>query len=163
VKRYIIFILLIGFFVFFQSTLFYSNMNIQGVNPDFLLITLSITAFLLGPMPGQIFGFVTGLTLDILSGGILGISAFTFTAIGFGVGIVGGMVYGRNMLVSIILLFFVTIAKAALLSMLGAIFLQPGFFGYFSQGRIFLEAVINCLLTPPLFFIIMRLRKLVSE
>jgi cell shape-determining protein MreD len=90
-------------------------------------------------------------------------SAFTYTLIGYGVGIVGGMVYGRNILVSIVLLFFVTIVKGVLLSMLAAMFLEPGYFAYFSQGRIFLEAVINCLLTPPLFFIIMRVKKMVTE
>jgi rod shape-determining protein MreD len=162
-KKYIAFIVLIAFFIFFQSTLFYTNLDIRGVNPDFVLIILSIAAFLLGPMPGQILGFATGLVLDIISGGLLGMTAFTFTIIGYCVGIVGGMAYGRNILISIILLFFVTILKGALLGLVAAIFMERGYFGYFSQGRIFLEAVINCLLTAPLFFIIMRVRRLVTE
>jgi rod shape-determining protein MreD len=163
VRKYVVFIILIAFSIFFQSTLFFTNINIRGVNPDFVLIILAIASFLLGPMPGQIMGFATGLVLDILSGGLLGITAFTYTVIGFGVGIVGGMVYGRNILISIILLFFVTILKAVLLSMLAAVFLESGYFGYFGQGRIFLEAVINCLLTVPIFFIIMKVKKLVTE
>jgi rod shape-determining protein MreD len=163
VRRYAIFIILIAFFIFFQSTLFYTNISIRNVQPDFVLIVLSIAAFLLGPMPGQIMGFVTGMVLDILSGGLLGITAFTYTLIGFGVGVVGGMIYGRNILISIMLLFFVTILKAALLSLVAALFLEPGYFGYFAQGRIFLEAVMNCLLTPPFFFIIMRFKKLVTD
>jgi rod shape-determining protein MreD len=163
VRKYVIFIILIAFFIFFQSTLFYENLNIRDVQPDFIIIILSIASFLLGPMPGQIMGFAAGLVIDILAGGLLGISAFTYTIVGFGVGIVGSMVYGRNILISIILLFFVTLLKGVLLSMLAAIFLEPGYFGYFAQGRIFLEAVMNCLLTVPLFFIIMRVRKLVTE
>jgi len=162
-RKYVVFILLLAFFVFFQSTLFYERINIRDVGPDFILIILSIASFLLGPMPGQIMGFGIGLIVDILSGGLLGMSAFTYTIIGYGVGIVGGMVYGRNILISIILLFFVTIVKGILFSMLAAMFLEPGYFAYFSQGRIFLEAVINCLLTPPLFFIIMRVKKAVTE
>ncbi len=162
-RKYVVFILLLAFFVFFQSTLFYDKINLRDVSPDFILIILSIAAFLLGPMPGQIMGFGVGLVVDILSGGLLGMSAFTYTIVGYGVGIVGGMVYGRNILISIILLFFVTIVKGVLLSMLAAMFLEPGYFAYFSQGRIFLEAVINCLLTPLLFFIIMRVKKAVTE
>ena len=163
VRKYVIFIVLIAFFIFFQSTLFYENLNIRDVHPDFVIIILSIAAFLLGSMAGQIMGFATGLIIDVLSGGLLGISAFTYTIIGFGVGIVGGMIYGRNILISIIMLFFVTLAKGALLSLIAAIFLEPGYFGYFSQGRIFLEAVMNCLLTAPLFFIIMRVKRIVTE
>ena len=162
-RKYVVFILLLAFFVFFQSTLFFEKINIRDVSPDFVLIILSIAAFLLGPMPGQIMGFGVGLIVDILSGGLLGMSAFTYTLIGYGVGVVGGMVYGRNILISIVLLFFVTIVKGVLLSMLAAMFLESGYFAYFSQGRIFLEAVINCLLTPPLFFIIMRVKKAVTE
>ena len=162
-RKYVVFVLLLAFFVFFQSTLFYEKINLRDVGPDFILIILTIAAFLLGPMPGQIMGFGVGLIVDILSGGLLGISAFTYTIIGYGAGIVGGMIYGRNILISIILLFFVTIMKGVLLSLLAAMFLEPGYFAYFSQGRIFLEAVINCLLTPPLFFIIMRVKKAVAE
>ena len=162
-RKYVVFILLLAFFIFFQSTLFYDRINIRDVTPDFILIILSVAAFLLGPMAGQIMGFATGLIVDILAGSLLGLSAFTYTIIGYGVGIVGGMVYGRNILISIILLFFVTIVKGVLLSMLAAVFLEPGYFAHFSQGRIFLEAVMNCLLTPPLFFIIMRVKKLVTE
>ncbi len=161
-RKYVVFILLLAFFVFFQSTLFYEKINLRDVSPDFILIILSIAAFLLGPMPGQIMGFGVGLIVDILSGGLLGMSAFAYTIIGYGVGIIGDIVYGRNILISIILLFFVTIVKGVLLSMLAAMFLEPGYFAYFSQGRIFLEAVINCLLTPPLFFIIMRVKKMVT-
>lgn len=156
-KKYLLFILLFAAFIFFQSTDLYSHISVNSVGPDFILIVLSIAAFLRGPMPGQILGFFVGLTLDILSGGLLGISAFTYTVLGYGVGMLEGKIYGSSILFSIILLFFVTLAKALLLSMLGAIFLKTGYFGYFSQGRVFLEAIMNSLLTPPFFFVITRI------
>lgn len=158
-KKYLVFIILFALFIFFQSTDIYSGISINGIAPDFILIILSIGAFILGPMPGQILGFLVGLVVDIISGELLGISAFTYTVIGYGVGVLGSKIYRSNILISIILLFFATLAKALILSMLGTIFLKAGYFGYFSQGRVFLEAVMNSLLTPPFFFIITRIER----
>jgi rod shape-determining protein MreD len=130
---------------------------LRGVSPDFLLVAICLAAFILGPIPGQIIGFIVGLIIDIISGGLLGISAFTFSIIGYGVGVVGQKVYGNNILITITILFVVTLIKASILSMLAAIFLEPGYFGYFSQGKIFLEAVLNSLVAPILFIIITKI------
>ncbi len=162
-KRYIIILVLLGFFVFFQSTNMYYSLAVQGVTPDFLLITVSTAGFILGPMSGQIAGFATGIFVDILSGGLLGMSAFTYTFIGYAIGMVGQRVYGRSILISTTLVFFVTLLKALLLTVIAALFLKPGYFGFFSNGRVFLEAVFNCLFTPPLFFIVTKFQEKVAE
>jgi len=163
-KRYLIFIIfLLSFFIFFQSTPFYSHLEVGGVSPDLLLIILSIGSFILGPISGEIIGFIAGFIVDILSGGLLGISAFTYTLIGYGVGLVGKKIYGGSILFSVILLFGVTLFKAIILSVLAGIFLKPGYFGYFSQGRVFLEAVINGLIAPVFFIFITRIQKKLVE
>jgi rod shape-determining protein MreD len=160
VKKYIVFIVLIVGFMFLQSSTLYDKVSIRGVTPDFLLITISLSAFFLGPVPGQIIGFVTGFILDIIQPvGLLGLSAFSYTLIGYGVGIIGQKVYGNSVLITITLMFIVTLLKAAVLSMLAAIFLKAGYFGYFVQGRIFLEAVLNSVITPLLFLIIGRVER----
>ncbi len=141
----------------------YGHLAVRGVTPDFLLITISIAAFLLGPMSGQIAGFTAGIAVDILSGGLLGMFAFTYTFVGYAVGMVGQRVYGRSILVSTTLIFFVTLLKALVLSMIAALFLKPGYFGLFSNGRVFLEAVFNCLYALPLFFIVTRFQEKVTE
>lgn len=158
-KRYLLFILLIAFFIFLQSSPLSDHLALRGVSPDLILIAVSLAAFLLGPLPGQIIGFSAGLIVDIISGGLLGISAFTFTIIGYGVGIVGQKVYGNRILITITLLFIATLIKAAVLSMLAALFLKPGYFGHFSQGRIFLEAVLNGVIAPVLFILITGVEK----
>ncbi len=164
VKKYIIFIVLIAAFLFFQSSPFYENISLRGVTPDFLLIMISIAAFILGPNAGQIIGFITGFIVDIIPPvGLLGISAFTYTIIGYMVGIVGKKVYGNSVLLTVILLFIVTLIKALILSMLAAIFIQPKFFGYFVQGRVFLEAILNSVITPVLFIIITGIERKVAQ
>ena len=163
-KKYIIFIVLIAGFIFLQSSPFYENISVRGVTPDFLLIMVSIAGFILGPNTGQIIGFITGFIVDIIPPvGLLGISAFTYTVIGYMVGIVGQKVYGNSVLLTIILLFIVTLIKALMLSMLAAIFIKPKFFGYFVQGRIFLEAVLNSIITPLLFIIITRIERKIAH
>jgi rod shape-determining protein MreD len=156
-KKYLIFILLISAIVFYQSSPISNHLAIGGVSPDFILIAISLAAFILGPIPGQIIGFGVGLIVDIISGGLLGISAFTFSIIGYAVGLVGRKVYGNNILITITILFVVTLLKASVFSMLAAIFLKPGYFGYFSHGKIFLEAVLNSIAAPVLFVIITKI------
>lgn len=162
-KRYLIFILLLSFFIFLQSTTFYSRVAVGEVSPDLLLIILSIASFILGPVAGELMGFVTGFIVDILSGGLLGISAFTYTITGYGVGLVGEKIFGSSIIFSVILLFAVTLLKAIIFTILAAIFLKPGYFGYFSQGRVFLEAVINGLIAPVFFILITRVQKKLVE
>jgi rod shape-determining protein MreD len=163
VKRYVVFIIFVVLAIFFQSTSLYDNINVRNAAPDFILIILCIAAFLSGPVPGEILGFVTGFVVDILSGGLLGLYAFTYTVIGYGVGLVGQRVLGKSVLITITLLFFVTLAKAAILSMFAALFLKPGYFGYFTKGMVFLEAVMNGLIAPLLFLIINRIQVRVAE
>ncbi|MFW6180914.1 MAG: rod shape-determining protein MreD [Spirochaetota bacterium] len=158
-KKYILFIVLIGFFIFLQSTIFYESVSLQGVQPDFVLIVVCVAAYILGPLPGQVIGFCAGLLIDILAGGLLGISAFAYTVIGYGVGSVASRLYRHSVFTSAIMLFFATLIKGLLLSTAGAVFLEPGYFGFFTHGRVFLEAILNCFLAPPLFFVITRLEE----
>ena len=162
-KRFVVFIIFVALAVFFQSTALYDKIGIRDTTPDFVLIIVCIAAFLSGPVPGEVLGFITGFVVDVLSGGLLGLFAFTYTLVGCGVGLLGKRVYGKSVLITITLLFAVTIIKAAILTMLAAIFLKPGYFGYFMKGRVFLEAVMNGIITPVLFVIITRIQMRVAE
>jgi rod shape-determining protein MreD len=159
-KKYIIFGILIVGFIFLQSSSLYDKITIAGAAPDFLLIVVSLCAFLLGPVPGQIVGFITGFVVDIIPPtGLLGLSAFTYTLIGYGVGIIGRKTYGNSVLITITILFVATIMKASILSLLAAVFLSPGYFGYFIRGRVFLEAVLNSVATPLILLLVGRVER----
>ena len=60
---------MIGFFIFLQSSSLYSFLDLRGVSPDFLLVSICISAFFLGPVAGEVIGFCGRFRLDILSGG----------------------------------------------------------------------------------------------
>lgn len=162
-KKLIVFILLLSLFVFFQSTNIYAKLTVRSVSPDFVFILFCLAAFLLGPIRGQIIGFIVGFMIDILSGGMLGLSSFTLTLLGYIIGFAGLEVYGNSALISVILLFLATIARALIFGLLAAIFLKPGYFGFFTQGRVFLEAILNSILSPLFFVLITRIERRISE
>lgn len=162
-KRYIIYTIFILFFIFIQSTPFYGNISIQGVYPDLILISFLLVALSLGPVSGEIFGFCVGFLLDILGGGLLGITGFTYTILGYGTGLIGEKIYGRSVFFPVILLFTGTVLKAIILSLLALIFLEPGYFGFFSKGKIFLESVLNASIAPFIFIILSGIERRVVE
>jgi len=159
VKKYTIYIIIIAFFIIFQSTFFYSSIKINGVTADFLLIIIVSLSFFIGPLKGEIFGFVTGFIVDIISGGLIGLSSFTYTIVGYGSGYFGSSIYSNYYIISIFIVFIATFVKAIVMSLMGAIFIKPGYFGYFSHGRIFLEAIINSILAPLFFLIISKIEE----
>jgi rod shape-determining protein MreD len=159
VRKHVYFALAVGVLIFFQSSSLFRVLEFRGVSPDILLAFICVSAFFLGPVPGEIMGFVAGFVVDILAGGLLGLSAFTYTLLGFGAGIAGQKVYSTSVLVPVILLFVTTLVKASVLSLLAALFLKAGYFGYFSRGSVFLEAVFNCAISPFFFFIVHRFER----
>lgn len=158
-KRYIIFVIIILFFIFIQSTPFYENISIQDVYPDLILISFLLIALFIGPFGGEILGFGVGFFLDVLGGGLLGITAFTYTVLGYGTGLIGEKIYGRGILFPVLLLFIGTILKGIILSLLATIFLEAGYFGFFKEGKIFLESVLNAVIAPFFFLIFSSIEK----
>lgn len=68
-----------------ESTLL-SHLRVGGVHPDVLVIAVIAVAMTDGPVVAAVFGFVAGLTADLLFANQVGISALVYTVIGFGAG-----------------------------------------------------------------------------
>ena len=158
-KRYSIYAIILAFFIVFQSTSFYDSIKINGVSADFILLIIMSISFFIGPLVGEIIGFLTGLVVDIISGGLLGLSAFTYTILGYGSGYFGKRIYSNYYIISIFVVFIATFIKAIILALMGAIFIKAGYFGFFTHGRIFLEAIFNSLLAPLFFLIILKIEE----
>jgi rod shape-determining protein MreD len=72
--------------VVLQTTLF-PDLRWFGVAPDLCLVGTIAVAFRVGPENGAIYGFASGLAIDLFLQTPLGLSALTFAVVGFGVGI----------------------------------------------------------------------------
>jgi rod shape-determining protein MreD len=82
--------LLILAVVVLQTTVFASGLRVFGVMPDLGLVLTVAVACSLGAERGAVFGFVTGLAVDLFLSTPLGLSALTFALVGYGAGIVEG-------------------------------------------------------------------------
>ncbi|HKH26156.1 MAG TPA: rod shape-determining protein MreD [Acidimicrobiia bacterium] len=82
--------LLILAVVVLQTTLFSAGLRVFGVMPDLGIVLTVAVAFYLGPERGAVFGFLTGLAVDLFLETPLGLSALSFALVGYGVGAVQG-------------------------------------------------------------------------
>ena len=76
-----------------QTSLF-SRISLAGVTPNLILVTTSLTGFMLGAKYGMITGFVGGLLLDVFVGTNFGMFALIYLYIGFINGSLSTIYYG---------------------------------------------------------------------
>lgn len=81
-KRFLIYIgvFVAGMVIQFSLNQFFS---IAGVAPNFLLVFTIFIGLMYGPVPGQLFGFIWGLSWDIMSVDLFGSHVFLLTTVGF--------------------------------------------------------------------------------
>ena len=70
------------------QTVLVGPVTVAGAHPDLMLLLPIAAGFSVGSEQGAIVGFLAGLLTDLFLQTPLGLSALTFTVIGFGVGMV---------------------------------------------------------------------------
>ncbi len=79
----ILYMLLTGIVFYFVQILFFNvYLSIGGIAPDLLLILTAFIGMRLGPIPGALFGFVSGLAQDATID-FFGLHALANTVVGF--------------------------------------------------------------------------------
>lgn len=90
-QKHIRLILITLVLVTFQTTIV-SFTSIANIIPDVMLIWIVYIAITQGQIPATVYGFAIGLTLDLVSGQFLGLSALSKTIAGF----LAGYFYHEN-------------------------------------------------------------------
>lgn len=67
------------------------NIRLADVRPDLMLLLAVLGGLVAGPHTGAVFGFACGLAVDLVLQTPLGLSALTFSLVGFGVGTFQGV------------------------------------------------------------------------
>lgn len=65
------------------------DVTLWGVNGDLLLVLTLAVALLEGPDTGATWGFAAGIAYDLVLDTPFGLSALTYAAVGYGIGLIG--------------------------------------------------------------------------
>lgn len=72
------------------------NITLLGAHPDVLVVLAAAAGMAQGPGRGAIAGFILGVAADLVVNLLFGISALTFTLIGFGTGLLRPTLVARD-------------------------------------------------------------------
>lgn len=76
-------LILTTIFCFLLQTTIFQSLKLAGISPNIMLILVVSIGFMRGRTEGMLVGFFSGLLLDILYGGYLGIFALVYLLIGY--------------------------------------------------------------------------------
>ena len=82
-RRFIISFISIILLYVFQSTVFASYLSIAGIIPNLILMFSCIVGFMRGRRSGMFTGFFGGMLVDIMNGGIIGLTPLMYLFIGY--------------------------------------------------------------------------------
>ncbi|MCK4906195.1 MAG: rod shape-determining protein MreD [Spirochaetes bacterium] len=157
-KKFIFIFILIVFFGILQSSVFFDVFKLIGAaKPDIILMLVVFVAYKKGSMEGQMVGFGAGLFVGIFSTALFGLNPFIYTLIGFLMGLVEKKIYADSFLTSIVLIFFATIIKGAIIGILALFYGEiAGYYISFLRNALLIELIINPLFAVPIFWTLKR-------
>jgi len=137
-----------------------SQVSVLGVTADLFLILTIIVAVCRGSLQASVFGFVAGLVADIAYFSPLGVRAFIYVLTGYLVGMVVAR-FGTVSPWSVIVLAGVTSFLAQMLFGVFQYVMGPrGGFLTMIGTQMLPEAVLDGLVTAPLYVLLVRIRLL---
>ena len=126
----------------------FARFSYEGARPD-VMVLLAITAgFVAGPERGAIVGFSAGLSFDFVLHTPLGLSAFVYTLVGYGVGTISGGVMRTSRWIGPLLAMVASIAAMLLYAVVGTVVGQASFDGPPLSAILVVVAVLNAVLAP---------------
>ena len=161
-KTFLTCFLFIFSFLFFETAIL-TNIVFFVVIPDFLLLFTVYVSIHRGSLLGETNGFFSGLFLDILSASPLGLNALLRTIIGFVAGLFFLTLNTNGFFVPVFLGFSATLVKAFLQQILSFFFPNVVYTYDFLNINIWLECIVNELISPVLFFLFSKFRSLSED
>ncbi|MFO7850279.1 MAG: rod shape-determining protein MreD [Spirochaetia bacterium] len=159
-KRSILFFAIIVLVIILQSTVL-SEIQIQGVRPDFALILLIFFSHVTGPMQGKFIGFAGGLVKDFLSLAPLGFHGVIDTTAGHVFGFSKEKVYIDPITLPVVLAVSATVLKSIWSFILFALFIPENIWSVFGI-QFFIEIALNGV-AAPFIYALLRLSGLIKE
>lgn len=149
-KKIGIIILMIMLLFFLQTGLF-TSIAINQIKPNFLIIAITMIAFLRGEYYGLAFALPLGLLLDIYFGPKLGVNFFLYSCIGLLTGKTYYVFSKENFMFPLMIIGLVDILYNVAIYLLGYLFRGNLDFPYFLVAIILPEAIYTVLIAAALY------------
>jgi rod shape-determining protein MreD len=136
--------------VVLQTTVF-THLRVFGAIPDLCLVATVAIAYEEGPQTGALFGFVSGLVLDLFLASPAGLSALANACTGYGVGIFQGGLVRESRLLPVALGGIGGLVGGTIFVVVGGIAGQSGYFTLTSVRIVIVAAVYDAAVAPLVF------------
>ncbi len=142
--------LLVITLVVLQTTVF-THLRVFGAIPDLCLVATVAVAFEEGPQTGAIFGFVSGLVLDLFLASPLGLSALANSVTGYSVGIFQSGFVRESRTMPMVLGGIGGLIGGTIFAVVGGIVGEAGYLSLTSVRVIIVAALYDAVVAPLVF------------
>lgn len=104
-----------------------SRLTLEGVRPDALLLVTALAGLAAGPERGAVVGFAAGVLADLFLPTPLGLSALTYSLVGFSVGLVQSGILRAAWWIPVLTALVASAGGTVLFAVLGAMVGQAEF------------------------------------
>jgi rod shape-determining protein MreD len=143
-------VLLVITLVVIQTTVF-PHLRVFGAIPDLTLVATVAIAYEEGPQTGALFGFISGLVLDLFLASPLGLSALANACTGYGVGVFQGGMVRESRVLPMALGGIGGLFGGTIFVIVGGIVGQSGYFSLTSVRVIIVAAIYDAIVAPAIF------------
>ena len=136
--------------VVLQTTVF-THLRIFGAVPDLCLVATVAIAYEEGPQTGALFGFFSGLAVDLFLASPAGLSALANACTGYGVGVFQGGLVRESRLLPVVLGGIGGLVGGTIFVVVGGIAGQAGYLTLTSIRIVVVAAIYDAAIAPLVF------------
>ena len=146
-------VLVVVTLVVLETTVF-RHLKIFDALPSLCLLATAAIAYEEGPQTGAVFGFLSGLAIDMFLSTPTGLSALAFLLTGFGLGVFQHGVVRETKGIAPVLGAVAGLVGGAIFVIVGGIAGEDGFFTLTSVKIVFVAALYDALVAPFVFLFV---------
>jgi len=119
--------------------------------PDIFLILTVFNGIFYGSFYAMVFGFLSGLALDISTYPLIGFYSLIYCVIGYSISIIEKKIDFENSIVSTFLIIAYFVVKLLVFVVAGSIFLKPGEISNYFKNIFLMQFIYTVIISIPIF------------
>ena len=153
-------LILVGYLL--QSTMI-RILPLGGVAPNFLIILTSCFGFMKGKKDGMFVGFISGLIIDVLFGGLIGFYALIYMVIGYLNGFFSSIFYPEDVKLPVVLITSSELVYCFIVYVFRFLIQGKLRFGYYMLHIILPEIVYTIFVTIIIYKVILNINEWLED